>query len=208
MKYLLLLLLILIQSCICNKSTPSSPEDLKAYADSLRASQNPVDTVPTIVMEETVTTGHTQTHFFTENGSTFYKRDLSFTFPASFEKGATFTVQGSNCEIRYEVITEPVITDSYVKFSAYTDYAQWFSSSAIQRAIVIVSYKDGEVTKIKLNGRTFFVEVPAPSNTSYTYEVRPGDTAHEIARKKGVRVSCLSKTVNLRAGEKIVIKCE
>lgn len=211
MRYIVFFFLLSITACQCSKAPQRTPEELQQYIQQVRARQAgpKTDSVQTIQVTQDSTppsrTIRFATEFFKEKG-VFYRKHLEFEWAPD---NNLLTVRGQSCDLVYKVTGSQKGTENKVTFSAYTEFQQWFSTAAIQRVNVTI-YAIGDGYQVALNNLMFYTTMPPISAASplVTYKVKKGDTATSIARQKGVQITCLSKTVNLRVGETIKIRCE
>lgn len=206
MKQLLFFLLLLAS---CSKGPKRSPEQMQQYIQQLQQ-QYSTDSVQTVSVDTSSLNAIVATfeaRFMKKNGL-FYPKSLKFQFER-LDKGNHIIVSGQDCSLVYTIVGTPSTTDNSAKFTAYTDFDQWFSGEEIQRVPCVVYFKE-DVYQVTMGNRSFYAEVPPISAASpdTVYKVKKGDTPTSIARKYNVNITCLSKSVNLQVGEQIKIKCQ
>ena len=207
MKLILFVFTLLLLGC----SKPQrSPEEMQRYIEQLQQSYSP-DSVQTVSIDSSIKSSAIVATFnakFMKKNQLFYPKELRFEFERLI-KGNHITVSGQDCSIVYTIVGTPMTTDNSAKFTAYTDFDQWFSGEEIQRVPCAVYFKE-DVYQVTMGNRNFYAEVPPISAASpdTVYRVKKGDTPTSIARKYNVSITCLSKSVNLQVGEQIKIKCQ
>ena len=197
---LFLLALTLLSSCgACGGSDDIDPT-LQAQLDSMMTAHR--DTVQTInLSQQNLPTDQTVTcKVYSDDGIQFYPKQVAF----ELQKGV-FIIKSGNSSIPYNINSELQANGDVTKFSCYCSLDEWYSDASIERLLVTLVGSDGNITKVRLNGRTFYTEVPSLlREEDDVYIVKPGDKMSVLVRKLGITEDCIKTQIGVpEVGEKI-----